>query len=101
MLYGIGRLWSGSAVSRPCSVFSGIKFMHLAIEVLVWFSISTCLMSFVEHFIHSKLMHKNTLLAKRFPPLTKVYYNHAALHHSQYYKNFCDAPVAPGQDRHI
>jgi hypothetical protein len=75
--------------------------MHLAKEILVWFGISACLMSFVEHFIHSELMHRNTLLAKRFPPFAKVHYNHAALHHSQYHKAFSDAPVAPGQDRHI
>jgi hypothetical protein len=58
-------------------------------------------MSFIEHQIHRRLMHRKHMLSGRLPALKRVFEHHAMLHHRQYHQIFTDAPVPPGHDRHL
>jgi hypothetical protein len=58
-------------------------------------------MSFIEHQVHEKLMHKRGFLSERFANFEHVYVAHAIVHHGQYSKNYTDEPVPPGQDKEI
>lgn len=62
-----------------------------------WFIFSCAVMSFIEHQVHSKLMHKQSV--ERFK---KTFQAHAIVHHKQHYLlTFVDEPVAPGEDKEI
>lgn len=53
------------------------------------------LMSFIEHQVHCRLMHRKT---KRF---NKAFQAHAIFHHKHYSEIFHDEPVPPGEDQEI
>jgi len=73
--------------------------MHFVIQFFAWFTGLSVLMSFIEHQIHRRLMHKKHFFSSFIPALNKVFEHHAILHHQHYSKIFNDKPVAPGQDR--
>lgn len=52
-------------------------------------------MSFIEHQVHSRLMHKNTVAFQR------AFEAHAFIHHKHYSQFFSDEPVPPGEDKEI
>jgi len=76
------------------------EMTHIAIEFLICFAVSATLMSFVEHQVHRRLMHRKGLLC-RFSVFRKIFEHHAILHHGHYHQVFSDEPVAPGQDRGV
>lgn len=62
-----------------------------------WFIVSCVLMSFIEHQVHSRLMHKRSLA--RFK---KTFEAHAITHHKDHYGEvFRDEPVPAGEDKEI
>lgn len=65
------------------------------LQIVGWFVFSCVLMSFIEHQVHSRLMHKRTVSFKR------AFEAHALVHHTHYSKIFSDEPVAPGEDKEI
>ena len=71
------------------------------LEILGWFVFSCILMSFVEHQVHSQLMHKQNFLSRRRASFKKTFEAHAITHHKHYYKIFTDEPVPPGEDKEI
>lgn len=61
------------------------------------FILSCVLMSFIEHQVHSRLMHTRSLA--RFK---KTFEAHAITHHRDHYGQvFSDEPVPPGEDKEI
>jgi hypothetical protein len=71
------------------------------LQLIAWFVFSCVLMSFIEHQVHEKLMHKKNFLSERFATFKHVYEAHAIVHHGQYSKIYTDEPVPPGQDKEI
>jgi hypothetical protein len=65
------------------------------LQIVGWFIFSCVLMSFIEHQVHRKLMHKKTTT------FVRAFEAHAAVHHKHYSKIFSDEPVAPGEDQEI
>lgn len=49
--------------------------------IIIYLIICILLMSFIEWFIHRYIMHNDTIS-------TTIYYNHARLHHREYFKVF-------------
>lgn len=68
----------------------------LILQLVLWTVFSCILMSFVEHQIHSRLMHRRSLA--RFK---KTFEAHAIVHHQHYSQIFSDEPVPPGEDKEI
>lgn len=69
----------------------------LIVQIVGWFIFSIILMSFIEHQVHSRLMHKRSLV--RFK---KTFEAHAITHHKDHYGEvFCDEPVPVGEDKEI
>ncbi len=66
-----------------------------------WFIFSCILMSFIEHQVHRKLMHRRNFLSARTASFKRVFEAHALVHHKHYSKIFSDEPVAPGEDTEI
>ena len=66
-----------------------------------WFIFSCIVMSFFEHQVHSRLMHKRNVLGRRMASVKRMFEAHALVHHKHYSKIFCDEPVAPGEDKEI
>jgi hypothetical protein len=67
------------------------------LQLVGWFVFSCIVMSFVEHQIHSRLMHKRSI--ERFK---RTFEAHAIVHHVHHYSTtFFDEPVAPGEDKEI
>jgi hypothetical protein len=66
-----------------------------------WLVISSVLMSFVEHQVHRKLMHKRNFLSARTASFKRVFEAHALVHHKHYTDIFSDEPVARGEDKEI
>jgi hypothetical protein len=66
-----------------------------------WFILSCIVMSFVEHQVHSRLMHKTNYLSARTATFKRIFEAHAIVHHKHYLKIFTDEPVPPGQDKEI
>ena len=60
------------------------------------FVASCILMSFIEHQVHARLMHKASI-----PAFKKTYMAHALDHHKHYSEKFYDEPVPPGEDKEI
>lgn len=75
--------------------------MQYTIQPLAWFVVLAVLMSFIEHQVHRRLMHRKHMLSGRLPALKKVFEHHAILHHGHYHQIFYDEPVPQGQDRHL
>jgi hypothetical protein len=72
-----------------------------AIQPLAWFVGLAVVMSFIEHQVHRRLMHRKNMLSGRLPAFKKVFEHHAILHHGHYHTIFHDAPVPHGQARHL
>src|SRR5256886_1287757 len=66
-----------------------------------WFVFSCILMSFIEHQVHRKLMHRRNFLSARTASFKRVFEGHALVHHKHYSKIFSDEPVARGEDKEI
>ncbi len=73
----------------------------LFVRFLAWTIFSCVLMSFVEHQVHAKMMHKPFFLSSRFSAFKKVFLHHATLHHGTYAVQFADQPVPSGEDKGI
>lgn len=58
-------------------------------------------MSFVEHQVHCRLMHRKNFLSERSDSFKKTFEEHAIGHHGYYSKIFIDEPVPPGEDKAI
>src|SRR5882724_7060346 len=71
------------------------------LEIGGWFMFSCILMSFIEHQVHSKLMHRKNFLSAHTASFKRVFEAHALGHHQHYSKIFSDEPVAPGEDKAI
>jgi hypothetical protein len=66
-------------------------------EIVGWIIFSAALMSFIEHQVHQKLMHRRSIAAFK-----RTFEAHAIVHHKNHYsKIFSDAPVPPGEDKEI
>lgn len=67
------------------------------LQMFGWFIFSCMLMSFIEHQVHARLMHRRSIA--RFK---KTFEAHAIQHHTHDYGTiFCDEPVPEGEDREI
>lgn len=67
------------------------------VQIVGWFIFSCILMSFIEHQVHSRLMHKRSL-----PRFKKTFEAHAITHHKDHYGEvFSDEPVPVGEDKEI
>lgn len=73
----------------------------LILHMVAWLIFSCVLMSFIEHQIHSQLMHKRNFLSERKASFRRTFEAHAIVHHQHYSKIFSDEPVAPGEDKEI
>ena len=73
----------------------------VALQFVGWLIFSCVLMSFIEHQVHSKLMHKRNFLSERYPKFRKTFEMHAIFHHKHYTKIFSDEPVPHGEDQEI
>jgi hypothetical protein len=71
------------------------------LQIVGWFIFSCILVSFIEHQVHSKLMHKKNFLSGHTNAFKRVFEAHAITHHGYYAKIFSDEPVAPGEDKEI
>ncbi len=65
------------------------------LQIVGWFIFSCVLMSFIEHQVHSRMMHKKIEVFKR------AFEGHAIAHHKHYSKIFTDEPVPSGEDKEI
>src|SRR5258708_35144859 len=59
-----------------------------------WFLFSCILMSFIEHQVHWKLMHRRSFLSAHTASFKRVFEAHALVHHKHYAEIFSDEPVA-------
>jgi len=75
--------------------------MPYIIQPLAWLFVLAVFMSFIEHQVHRRLMHRKNLLSGRLPAFKKIFEHHALLHHGHYHTIFHDEPVPHGQDRHV
>ncbi len=71
------------------------------LPIVGWFIMSCGLMSFIEHQVHSKLMHRPNFLSRHTAAFKRVFEAHAIVHHQHYSKIFSDEPVPPGEDKEI
>ena len=71
------------------------------LQMVGWLLLSCILMSFIEHQVHRKLMHRRNFLSARTASFKRVYEAHALVHHRHYAETFSDEPVAPGEDEEI
>jgi hypothetical protein len=75
--------------------------IHIAFQLVGWLVVSCILMSFIEHQVHSRLMHRRNFLSSRTASFKRVFEAHALVHHQHYLKIFTDEPVPPGEDKEI
>ena len=73
----------------------------LLLEIGGWIILSCILMSFIEHQVHEKLMHKRNFLVARTVSYERMFEAHTLVHHKHYAQIFSDEPVAPGEDEQI
>src|SRR5207245_10656724 len=71
------------------------------LRIAGWFIFSCTLMSFIEHQVHRKLMHRRNFLSARTASFKRVFEAHALMHHKHYSKIFSDEPVPTGEDKEI
>ena len=71
------------------------------LQTAAWLVFSCILMSFIEHQVHRKLMHRRNFLSERTASFKRVFEAHAWVHHRHYAEIFSDEPVAPGEDEEI
>jgi len=58
-------------------------------------------MSFIEHQVHARLMHRENFLSRRTAAFKRTFVTHAITHHGHYSKIFSDEPVPDGEDKEI
>jgi hypothetical protein len=75
--------------------------LHFVVQSFLWLAALVVFMSFVEHGVHRRFMHRKSPLGKFITPLNKVFEHHAKLHHSEYSRVFSDAPRGPNEDHGI
>jgi len=73
----------------------------LVLQVAGWVLGLTALMSFIEHQVHRRVMHRKGFLSSRIAALQTAFEQHAIVHHGHYSKAFHDEPVPAGTDRGI
>src|SRR5262245_48648947 len=73
----------------------------LGLQIIGWFVVSCILMSFIEHQVHKRLMHRSNYLSRKTAAFRRVFEAHALVHHRHYSKIFCDEPVPVGEDKEI
>ena len=73
----------------------------IILQAVGWIVFSCILMSFIEHQVHSKLMHRRNFLSGHTKAFKKVFEAHAIFHHGHYSKIYHDEPVGPGEDKEI
>ena len=73
----------------------------LILQIGGWFIFSCVLMSFVEHQVHRKLMHRKNFFSARTASFKRMFEAHAIVHHQHYSKIFTDEPVPRGEDKEI
>ncbi len=67
------------------------------LQLFGWFIFSCILMSFIEHQVHSRLMHRRS-----FARFERTFQAHAIVHHKEHYsEHFTDEPVPVGEDKEI
>jgi hypothetical protein len=71
------------------------------LQIGAWFMFSCILMSFIEHQVHMKLMHRKNFFSARTASFKRVFEAHALVHHKHYDAIFSDEPVARGEDKEI
>ena len=71
------------------------------LQMAGWVVVSCVLMSFIEHQVHRKLMHRRNFLSARTASFKRMFEAHALVHHKHYSEIFSDEPVAPGEDEEI
>ena len=85
----------GSMDARRTS--SGIRVpagvLMLMFILVGWLVFSCVLMSFIEHQVHKKLMHRRSTASFK-----RTFEAHALVHHRHYSEIFSDEPVARGED---
>ena len=73
----------------------------LILELVGWFVLSCILLSFIEHQVHRRLMHRSNVLSRRTAGFKHMFEAHALVHHRHYSKIFTDEPVGVGEDKEI
>ena len=73
----------------------------LIVELVGWFVVSCVLISFIEHQVHRRLMHRSNFLSRRTAGFRRIFEAHALVHHRHYLKIFSDEPVGVGEDKEI
>jgi hypothetical protein len=73
----------------------------LILQLAGWLVLSCVLMSFIEHQVHAKLMHRRNYFSDRSAKYKRVFEAHAMVHHKHYSKIFSDEPVPVGEDQEI
>ena len=73
----------------------------LVLQVAGWVIGLTVLMSFIEHQVHRRVMHRKGFFSSRIAALKTAFEQHAIVHHGHYLKTFHDEPVPAGTDRGI
>jgi hypothetical protein len=71
------------------------------LQIVGWFIGSCILMSFIEHQVHTRLMHRPNFLSERTASFKRTFEAHALVHHKDYSRIFSDEPVPPGEDKEI
>jgi hypothetical protein len=71
------------------------------LEVVGWFILSCVLMSFIEHQVHSRLMHRKNYLSEHTTVFKRIFESHAMVHHGHYSSQYTDEPVPAGEDKEI
>ena len=78
---------------------AGVRMFFL--QTAGWIVFSCILMSFIEHQVHRKLMHRKNFLSARRASFKRMFEAHALVHHRHYAEIFSDEPVARGEDEEI
>lgn len=78
-----------------------VPFMQFGVDLSEWVIFSVILVSFIEHQIHSQLMHRRNWLSKHKASFQRIFESHALDHHQHYSKIFVDEPVPVGEDKEI
>lgn len=73
----------------------------IILQILGWIIFACIVMSFIEHQVHVRLMHRRNFLGERNPSFKKTFEAHAIFHHGHYSKEFSDEPVPKGEDKEI
>ena len=76
-------------------------FIQSVVQNIGWFLGGCAAISFIEHQVHTRMMHQKGFLSKYTDKYKRVYEAHAINHHGHYSKIFTDEPVPPGEDVEI